>query len=126
MNYEEIVKAMDDYYAKSTDEIRKELQPIAHTYSFNGLQEFCDKLRISKHTLYMLNKKHHTYRPSFEVYVRMKYLGPNPNPRPHQDKVIKERKPISKEDVKSYNHNYYMEQVDHYPIFLNPGDVHLV
>ena len=112
MDYKEIVEIMDEYYAKTTDEIRKELQIIARTYLFHSgdLQSFCDKLHVSKHTVYMITKSSHTYRPSFEVYVRMKSIGQNPDFDLRSEKPKTTVRCIkSEEDIKAYQHNYYME-----------------
>ena len=112
MDYKEIVEIIDEYYAKTTDEIRKELQTIARTYLFHSgdLQAFCDKLHVSKHTVYMITKNNHTYRPSFEVYVRIKSIGQNPDFDSRSEKPkATARCSKSEEDVRAYQHNYYME-----------------
>ena len=103
---------MDEYYAKTTDEIRKELQIIARTYLFHSgdLQAFCDKLHVSKHTVYMITKNNHTYRPSFEVYARIKSIGQNPDFDSRLEKPkATARCSKSKEEIKAYQHDYYMK-----------------
>ena len=108
MDYTELVQTIDEYYNKPVEEVQKELHDIIHTYKFNGMPEFCDKVKISKHTMYVLSKNH-PKKPSFEIYARIKSVGANPNPRKPAIKQVKQ--PISSKKTKSlkeYNHDYYM------------------
>ena len=77
MNYTEIIKAIDEYSAISTEDIQKEMIEILETWKYQGLNVLANAAGISRQTLYQMKKRCATYRPSFELYVRMKAIGKN-------------------------------------------------
>ena len=77
MDYAEIVKALDEYNAKSTEEIQKEMMEIYITWKHQGLHILAKKANISRQSCYQMVKRCVQYRPSFETYVRIKAIGKN-------------------------------------------------
>lgn len=77
MEYTEIVKAIDEYNAKPTEEIQREMQEIYITWKHQGLHILAKQAGISKAMCYQMVKRCVKYRPSFESYVRIKAVGKN-------------------------------------------------
>lgn len=103
-----INEAIQEYNSKSTKEIREEIQAITKTYKYRNITEFCNKANITRQTYYELNKNR-TARPKFEVYVKVKMIGPSSDPWEKKSSSAKGRKRIlSDEDKKKYQHDYYM------------------
>ena len=80
MDAKEIVYEINKYNSKSTEEIRTELTEIIISWKYCGLHKVADKIGVSRQTLYQIVKSINTtnYRPSFEVYIKLKSLGINP------------------------------------------------
>ena len=103
-----INKALKEYSERSTEDICAEVQEITKTYKYGAVPEFCEKVGISVHTYYMLNKQNKEtcpYRPSFEVYVRVMTVGKNPNPK--NGTVTKPKVKKNPGSCKEYQHHYY-------------------
>lgn len=102
--------ALKEYSERSTEDICREIQEITKTYKYDSekLNWFCEKVGISVHTYYMLNKQNKEtcpYRPSFEVYVRVMNVGKNLDPKNGTATKPKVKKnPCSS---KEYQHHYY-------------------
>lgn len=108
MDYTMINKAIEEYNAKPTKEIRKELQAITKTYRYSSVTEFCNKANITRSTYYDLNRNRKA-RPSFETYVKIKMVGSNPISKEKEEKIKRERKIRTKEMTKEYQHEYYLK-----------------
>ena len=80
MDAKKIVDEINKYNSKSTEEIRTELAEIILSWKYCGLHKIADKIGVSRPTLYQIVKSMNTtnYRPSFEVYIKLKALGINP------------------------------------------------
>ena len=107
MDYIMINKVIEEYNTKSTKEIREELQAITKTYRYVSVTKFCKKAKITSPTFYELNRNR-TSRPSFETYVKIKMIGPNPISKEKEERIKKERKIRVIETTKEYQHEYYL------------------
>lgn len=107
MDYALVNEAIQEYNSKSTTEIREEIQAITKTYKYGDITTFCNKANITRQTYYELNKNR-TARPKFEVYMKVKMVGPSSDPWEKKSRAVKGRRVLNDEDRKRYQHEYYM------------------
>lgn len=109
MDFKALAKQITEYNARSTDDIRAEVCTVINTYKLKQIPEFCKQVGISKDYFYCLRKDCCNCRPSFELYVKIMAIGPNPiqsNPVKHTRK--KRTDTQRKYDYKQYQHDYYL------------------
>lgn len=77
MNYEEIIKAMDDYDKLTPAEVQEAIRPIIKSHNVEDISE---KIGVAVGSVYQWNKRHYVevgMKPKFEHYVRIMALGVN-------------------------------------------------
>ena len=77
MDYDVIIKAIDDYEAKTQEEIREELIDIIESWKNFNLRYLAQRANIKPATLYQIQKRCVKYRTSFTTYIRLKAVGKN-------------------------------------------------
>ena len=113
MKYSEILEAIKEYEALTSEEIQDELKPIIKSYD----KEFLSKhLEMSKEQLYRICKRlfvENNERVQFTTYIKIVTLGKNPD---YVEKVYKPRKKRVKRTpeqrkiaLKEYQKKYYEE-----------------
>ena len=77
MDYDVIIKAIEEFEAKSPDEIRDELIEIIESWKDFNLKYLAQQANIKPATLYQIQKRGVRYRTSFTTYIRLKAVGKN-------------------------------------------------
>lgn len=113
MKYSEILEAIKEYEALTSEEIQSEIKPIIKSYDKEFLSSY---LGVSKEHLYRICKKlfvENNERVQFTTYIKIVTLGKNPD---YVEKIYKSRKKRvnttpeeRKEALKEYQKKYYEE-----------------